>query len=409
MIRKDIYVKMLQDIAARLNFTANASPDKVADFADNLSHYRFEDAIDTLEDTFFNCRYYSVFNMIRDVAGGDPDRLDEAIPVIGKLFKLHIGDELQKVHLKRFVYAKPDLVVLPTRTLFDENGSPVDFFQRQEVFVAIEEMYNNAEATQIPDIWDHVDNSSYDDIFIVCAEPTIDDRLLWRKYAYACLCHVENRKFDIPSVLQHTVNSFYSPSIIFWDPNVTYEQFFDVYNVLNEVKHAGDFLTIYLKIYQALEYFAYRLKLVEITKGTPSTRQSFIRRLMSVTDSFRKAEEKEFCDGFKKLFPAPVMPEVNTLLQDPGINAFVEKYYKVKYQNGNEIDKYAKVVYQLRNSIVHNKEAELHFSYGNLDEYTVVIPLIKQLVITLGCGIVHIINNPPNQDLIFDRRELNLY
>ena len=103
------------------------------------------------------------------------------------------------------------------------------------------------------------------------------------------------------------------------------------------------------------------------------------------------------------------MPEVDTLLQDPVINAFVEKYYKVKYLSANDINKYAKVVYQLRNSIVHNKEAELHFSYGNLDEYEVVIPLIKQLVITLGRGIVHIINDPTNQDLIFDRRELNLY
>ena len=148
---------------------------------------------------------------------------------------------------------------------------------------------------------------------------------------------------------------------------------------------------------------------MEITKGTPSTRQSFIRRLMSVTESFRKAEDKEFCDGFKKLFPTPVMPEVDTLLQDPVINAFVEKYYKVKYLSANDINKYAKVVYQLRNSIVHNKEAELHFSYGNLDEYEVVIPLIKQLVITLGRGIVHIINDPTNQYLIFDRRELNLY
>ena len=148
---------------------------------------------------------------------------------------------------------------------------------------------------------------------------------------------------------------------------------------------------------------------MEITKGTPSTRQSFIRRLMSVTESFRKAEDKEFYDGFKKLFPTPVMPEVDTLLQDPVINAFVEKYYKVKYLSANDINKYAKVVYQLRNSIVHNKEAELHFSYCNLDEYEVVIPLIKQLVITLGRGIVHIINDPTNQDLIFDRRELNLY
>lgn len=409
MVRKDIYVKMLQDLASRLNLAGNAAPEKLVDFNDNLSHYRLDDAIDILENEFPNCRYYTIFDVIRDVAGRDHDRLDDNIPTIGNLSKLTITDDLQKVHLKCFVYTKPDLVVLPTRTLFEENGRGVNFFQKQELFVALEELYNNAQAAQFSDIWDHVDNNMQDDIFIICTEVAPNNELLWRKYAYACLCHVENRSFEIPSGLRHTVPSFYSPAIIFWQPNVTYEQFFDVYNVLNEVKHAGDFLTIYLKIYQTLEYFAYRLKLVEITKGTPSTRQSFIRRLMSVTDSFKKAEEKEFCDGFKKLFPAPVMPAVDGLLQDPSINGFIEKYYKVKYQSNNDIEKYAKVVYQLRNSIVHNKEAELHFSYGNLDEYVVIIPLIKQLIITLGSGIVHIINNPPNQNLIFDKKELNLY
>lgn len=151
MVRKDIYVKMLEDIAARLNLSANAMPDKVVDFADNLSRYRLGDAIDILEDTFFNCRYYSVFNMIRDVEGSDPDRLEEDIPKIGILFKLSIVDELQKVHLKRFVYTRPDLVVLPTSAFFEENGLPVDFYLRPEVFVAIEEMYNNADAAQISD------------------------------------------------------------------------------------------------------------------------------------------------------------------------------------------------------------------------------------------------------------------
>lgn len=409
MVRKDIYVRMLQDLSIRLNLAANTTPEKFADFNDSLSHYRFEDAIDILDDTFANCAYYTIFDVIKDVASRDPDRLDDIIPLIGHLFKLTVTDDLRKVHLKRFVYTTPDLVVLPTRTLFEENGRSINFFVCQDVFVALEEMYNNAAPAQISEIWDSVDSLTEDVVFIVCTEAAPDNALLWRKYSYACLCYVENGKFDIPLGLQYSVSAFYSPSIIFWQPNVTYEQFFDVYNVLNEVKHAGDYLTIYLKIYQALEYFAYRLKLVEITKGTPSTRQSFIRRLMSVTDNFRKAEEKEFCDGFKKLFPAPVIPAVDSLLQDQAINGFVEKYYKVKYLCNNEVDKYAKVVYQLRNSIVHNKEAELHFSYGNLDEYNVIIPLVKQLIITLGSGIVHIINNPPNQDLVFDRRELNLY
>jgi len=277
------------------------------------------------------------------------------------------------------------------------------------VFVAIEEIYNNASAAQIPAIWNYIDIETPDDIIIVSGDVNPSDDELWRKYAYSCFCHVENSKFEIPSGLQYAVNSFYSPSVILWRSNVSYEQFFDVYNVLNEVKHSGDFLTIYLKVYQTLEYFAYRLKLVEITKGTPHTRQSFVRRLMSVTDNFRKAEDKEFCTGFKKLFPAPIPADIHALLTDPAISAFIAKYYKVNYLGQNDVDSYAKVVYQLRNSIVHNKESELHFSYGNLDEYAVVIPLIKKLIDILGYCIIKSIDQPGNQDLVFDRRELNLY
>ena len=130
---------------------------------------------------------------------------------------------------------------------------------------------------------------------------------------------------------------------------------------------------------------------------------------MSVTDSFRKSEDKEFCTGFKKLFPAPIPADIHALLTDPAISAFIAKYYKVNCLGQNDVDSYAKVVFQLRNSIVHNKESELHFSYGNLDEYAVVIPLMKKMIDSLGYGIIHIIEQPANRDLVFDRRELNLY
>ncbi len=408
MVRKDIYVKMLQDIAMRLDLAANAMLEIVSDFNDSLARYRLGDAIDILEDTFFNCRYHTLFTAIKDIYDADPNRLDEVVPAIGTVYIMTVTDDLRKIHLKRFVYNKPNLVVVPTRSFFEENGRAIDFMDNP-VFVAIEEIYNNASAAQIPAIWNYIDIETPDDIIIVSGDVNPSDDELWRKYAYSCFCHVENSKFEIPSGLQYTVNSFYSPSVIFWRSNVSYEQFFDVYNVLNEVKHSGDFLTIYLKVYQTLEYFAYRLKLVEITKGTPHTRQSFVRRLMSVTDNFRKAEDKEFCTGFKKLFPAPISADIHALLTDPAISAFIAKYYKVNYLGQNDVDSYAKVVYQLRNSIVHNKESELHFSYGNLDEYAVVIPLMKKLIDILGYGIIHIINQPVNQDLVFDRRELNLY
>ena len=89
-------------------------------------------------------------------------------------------------------------------------------------------------------------------------------------------------------------------------------------------------------------------------------------------------------------------------------NLFLEREYGIA--NGGHGDKkVAKIIYNLRNSIVHNKSTELHFSYGNLDEYKDVIGLIKKLIEKLEPKIIDIINDPSNNILEYDGKKMDLY
>ena len=52
------------------------------------------------------------------------------------------------------------------------------------------------------------------------------------------------------------------------------------------------------------------------------------------------------------------------------------------------------MIYKLRNSIVHNKESELHFTYANAEVYSDGIDLMKKIVEKMEPKIIEVINNP---------------
>ena len=71
--------------------------------------------------------------------------------------------------------------------------------------------------------------------------------------------------------------------------------------------------------------------------------------------------------------------------------------------------KIGKIIYNIRNSIVHNKATELHFAYGNVSDYSILVPLIKLLINRIEPMIVELINDPARQSLDYSTREMPLY
>ena len=69
----------------------------------------------------------------------------------------------------------------------------------------------------------------------------------------------------------------------------------------------------------------------------------------------------------------------------------------------------ADIVYQIRCSIVHNKETELHFTYNNISDYKDIINLINTLSIKLSEMIVSLINDGANTPLTYTNKTLTLY
>ena len=89
--------------------------------------------------------------------------------------------------------------------------------------------------------------------------------------------------------------------------------------------------------------------------------------------------------------------------------ANVLKYEYSISGGGHGNKKIGKIIYNIRNSIVHNKATELHFAYGNVSDYSILVPLIKLLINRIEPMIVELINDPARQSLDYSNKEMPLY
>lgn len=166
-----------------------------------------------------------------------------------------------------------------------------------------------------------------------------------------------------------------------------YEQYFEVYDIINELNHSSDIITRFLKLYHILEYLVYRAELVQIEVKARLNR-TFIREIHGFTGKGQSDKEFEvFKRNFKEIFRSEIATgafQLNPLTQQEG--AFLRSYWGItipaatnlfNHTDGNSI---SMLIYRLRNSIVHNKESEFHITTTNPDDYIDVIDLIKRFI-----------------------------
>ena len=89
--------------------------------------------------------------------------------------------------------------------------------------------------------------------------------------------------------------------------------------------------------------------------------------------------------------------------------ANVLKYEYSISGGGHGNKKIGKIIYNIRNSIVHNKATELHFAYGNVSDYSNLVPLIRLLIEKIEPMIVELVNNPTKQSLEYAIKKIPLY
>lgn len=162
---------------------------------------------------------------------------------------------------------------------------------------------------------------------------------------------------------------------------ITYEQYFEVFDIINELNHASDLITRFLKLYHILEYLVYRAELVNIEIKARVNR-TFIREIHSLTGKGQSDKEFDvFKRNFKEIFEAEIAAgafDINPISPDEG--SFLKNNWGIDNYNYLEGAHVATLIYRIRNSIVHNKESEFHITMTNPDDYAVVINLIKRFL-----------------------------
>lgn len=160
-----------------------------------------------------------------------------------------------------------------------------------------------------------------------------------------------------------------------------YLQFFEIYDVIDEYHHATDVLSKYLKIYQMIEYLITRTILVSIQEKS-SVQNLFLRHMTSLS-GYDDFDEK----NFKKVFAtneADLKLWFKTLLGNQktldAVNKLTRKTINPTSDDNALYGVLRKLIYQLRNSIVHNKASEIHLTVHNTELDKDVIPVINALI-----------------------------
>lgn len=216
-----------------------------------------------------------------------------------------------------------------------------------------------------------------------------------------------------------------------------YIQFSDVFYILSEFNEENNILNKYLKVYQVIENFMFRIPLCELIDETGKmfTIRDF-NRLYGKIDSkekealkafFRKALlesdsnsvllislVKDYIDIFKSRHLSDLDNIKSNLIKKGFLSS--ENLDNIKNLNQIDTNKNAQnnligvtsnLVYKLRNSIVHNKATEFHLTNNNLDDYTKC--LIDELIIPVLIEIIFFLVINKSKVITYESRELSLY
>lgn len=351
------------------------------------------------------------------------DYFNDAVqePNVPKYFKYQVNDKEDITYLLRFI-TKSSPYVITSVCFWKNDAIREDLSSNSDLWDAILRLWQNIlpNSVEAAEFWELLE-TYHDDSYYLAVDGAgaafADKNKAWTYFAYGYLTKVNDDKFPIPEKLCITSSAFKFKEPLTFVANAKYDQFFDAYNVLNEVKHAGDKLTRYLKTYHIVEQFAYRAKFIKLVNARQEQDCSLVRRLEALTDTFKRTETETIVQSIQSLFPN-VMQDLNSQIGLPGdvLTVDCRKFLKDKYQVEAEegaLTYSAKsvglIIYNLRNSIVHNKETEFHLTYNNVSEYECIIDLIEFLYNSLIDGIIILFEKTRKNKVTYRRKTLKLY
>lgn len=393
MKRSEIYKAILVDAFKRMH-------------DDNfIDHDAYDDAIDyilsgefgNIECEYLHSNYKPIVKAIVDWDGSN----DKEINVGDKVYYETAADEQLDYYKEISVDSESSkYALISVANLYDDiQANRVNPFLRNVEFIW-SAISRDSDAKK--EFWDRCNERQENSFYIITDEDLSSNEEIWNAYSYGYMLYANSKEYGRDSQLNFNKENMFAETIPYNKEN-KYCQYYELFDLISESHYCDDVLRRYLNMYQIIENMCYRRNLAKISRGS---KRGFVRHSIAIASKANKNETDEIVNGIMEIFPG--IKDVIVVSDISPYNLFLEREYGIA--NGGHGDKkVAKIIYNLRNSIVHNKSTELHFSYGNIDEYKDVIELIKLLIRKLEPKIIDIINDPSNNILEYDGKKMDLY
>lgn len=393
MKRSEIYKAILEDAFKRMYDDKFIDDDAYDDATDYISSGEFGNIeCESLQDN-----YKTIVKAIVDWDGSN----DIEINVGDKVYFETATDEQFDYYREISVYSESSkYALISVANLYDDiHSGKVDSFLRNVEFIW-SALSGDSDAKK--EFWDRCNERQEKSFYIITDEDISSNEDLWNAYSYGYMLYANSKEYERNSHLNFNKENKFATTIPYNKGN-KYCQYYELFDLISESHYCDDVLRRYLNMYQIIENMCYRRNLAKISRGS---KRGFVRHSIAIASKANKNETDEIVKGIIDLFPD--IKDVIVVSDISPYDLFLEREYGIA--NGGHCDKkVAKIIYNLRNSIVHNKSTELHFSYGNFDEYKDVIGLMDLLIRKLEPKIIDIINDPSNNILEYDGKRMDLY
>ena len=393
MKRSEVYKTILKDAFERMHRDGAIDDDAYADVVDYISISEFS----SIECDIVDVKYKAVVKAIADWDGSN----DTEIICGNKLYCETVTDEQSDYYREISVYSESSkFALVSTSNLYDsiQVGNTNSFLRNMElIWNAINEDSNAKDR-----FWQICNAKESKAFYIITDETLSSPEEKWNAYSYGYLLYANSYSYVLDSQLEYSKGKKFTTNLPYNKDN-RYCQYYELFDLISESHYYDDILRRYLNMYQIIENMCYRRNLAKISHGA---KRGFVRHSIAIASKANKNETDEMVEGMKNLFPG-----ISSDILSTDINSykdFLEKEYAIT-NGGHNDKKIAKIVYNIRNSIVHNKSTELHFSFGNVDEYKDILGLIHLLIDKLEPKIIEIINDSHNTILEYEDKKMDLY
>lgn len=397
MVRIDLYKAILIEILDSFSGLADTSPD----YQDIKDYIDVDDVVSAASRLIVTTSLSSFFHpWLLSIRNIDTTSLNDSIQPAFKKTALFEKWEGEKKYERCFCYCSPSLFVVDADFIYKQS---INRQFSQQLWIYLERLCSRKSDMKV--LLKAIERQKHGTYILAYNKLDLGFTLNAKvkneelfSYAYSASLHGKEQ-VDLHKGLEFDVNTIRLNPFIY-NKNVVYLQYYDIYDVINDWLQAKDILSAFLRMYQIVEFLIYRQQMSDIIKVS-SIKQSFLREVKKLNRKFELSEKETIVNNIPILFGPLSATNASIDRAEP----FIRKYlgqnkahthgYLYSTMGVNEKSTaLARFIYDMRCSIVHNKEAEFHISYNNYAEYKSVLPLLKEVHSHLAIKIWDLMNQP---------------